>query len=131
MIDCHPQPAADLTEHDLPALIDRCMGDCSLALMLLERFYDRLGAKIEKIENSIAEADLKLGASLTHSLKGEAASLEIKRLCAAVESLEAAMKTSEPTIPSRMDALRLAAERSIGEYPAVMTAIDRFTCKTE
>lgn len=129
MIECHPTPDAELAEHDLPALIDRCMGDCGLALMLLERFYDRLWAKTEKIQNAIAAADMTLGTSLTHSLKGEAASLEIKQLCATVEALEVAMRANDPTVLSRLDALRVAAERSFAEYPTVIAAIDRFTCK--
>jgi two-component system, sensor histidine kinase and response regulator len=115
-------------EHiDLRTLVERCMGDASLAGRLLERFRDRLPGAVAEIERCLDEANWTEASKRAHSLKGEAGSLAAHELHRAAAALEKHLK-SDPTTNDReterlAGALRVAADETLGALPRLLDAL--------
>jgi HPt (histidine-containing phosphotransfer) domain-containing protein len=97
---------------DLELLVDRCMGDDSLAADLLGRFSERLPKTVAEIERLAAETRWADGLKCIHSLKGEAGSLAAARVQQAAIELETCMRSTRvDDVAGRVGALAAASEQ--------------------
>jgi HPt (histidine-containing phosphotransfer) domain-containing protein len=80
-------PVAD-SPVDVPALLNRCMGNAELVAKVLERFESQARITLEKLQSSVAEADCDSFARLAHTLKGSAANLSAEGVREAAWQLE-------------------------------------------
>jgi HPt (histidine-containing phosphotransfer) domain-containing protein len=113
--------------YDLDALVDRCMGDASLAAKLLDRFGERLPITVAEVERALAAGDRSELLRQAHTLKGEAGSLAAVRLQKAAAELEACVRDvqdlKDPQIVSLGRALTAAANQCRQRWPHAIDAL--------
>ncbi|MEX2139376.1 MAG: Hpt domain-containing protein [Pirellulales bacterium] len=128
-----PQNTSQLTTanlngvFDLDALVDRCMGDASLAAKLLGRFGERLLTSVAEIETSLAAGDRSEVLKQAHTLKGEAGSLSAVRLQQAAAELETRLRNAhdvpDPQVARLAAALSSAADQCRQRLPKALDAL--------
>lgn len=73
---------------DTGALLERCMGNAKIALMVLEKLAMQLPGDVKNLTASTATGDCKATASVAHALKGAAGTVAagtLRELAAAME----------------------------------------------
>jgi len=110
----------------LDMLMDRCMGDASIAASLLTRFGQRLLGEVVEIERCVACADWSEAVKRVHTLKGEAGSLAANRLHQAAAELEHCLRIEGFADALRFTtALRAEAEQCSQVVPRVLDTLTR------
>lgn len=85
-----------LAVFDPPSLLDRCMGDTTVALTLLTMFEERLHGSVAEICDLFEQGvPLVKIARAAHSLKGSAGDLSALRLHQAAARLEEALRKDQ------------------------------------
>ncbi|GEM_PF-888038 len=104
------KPAVPSSDGELPPIegvdaaagLNRVAGNSRLYRSLLEQFAARQASTAEQITAALGDGDRVLAERLAHTVKGVAANIGIKRVQAAAEKVERAIRAADPALPSRL-----------------------------
>lgn len=103
--------ATELVTHiDYQSLLDRCLGNDSLAGRLMAKFDDKAQEELDEITKALARRDAETLATRAHSLKGAAGNISAYKVRDLAASLEAAAKDGQL---DGCDAVLVALQREI------------------
>jgi HPt (histidine-containing phosphotransfer) domain-containing protein len=120
------EAAPDPEAIDLPGLLNRCMGDRSLARQLLQMFQQRAPAALEQIEAHLAGGESARGAALAHGLKGEAGNMGAIALHRAASALELLLRSKACSDSAgAIASVRTATHDVLRALPAVQASLVR------
>jgi HPt (histidine-containing phosphotransfer) domain-containing protein len=115
----NPTPQGSSPPLATAELLERCMGNPGVALLVLEKFEKQLHNDLPEIERLTAAGDAAQVARTCHSLKGAAgavASDSIQRIAAELETL--AKQSRLDSIAQQVASLRTEVERVLAYLPA-------------
>jgi HPt (histidine-containing phosphotransfer) domain-containing protein len=107
-------------------LAARCMGNATIAGMLLEKFEQQLRKDVESISARAAEHDAARLAGIAHALKGAAASVaagDVRAAAARIEFL--AREDSLDSIQREIELLRGEIDRCLAYLPEAKRELAR------
>jgi signal transduction histidine kinase/DNA-binding response OmpR family regulator/purine-cytosine permease-like protein/HPt (histidine-containing phosphotransfer) domain-containing protein len=103
-----------LPPFDIPSALVRMGGDRGLLLRLLLNFSRSYATVVAELRHSIATENLGEAERLAHSLKGDAALLEARELCAAAAAVELGFRTRRTEgMPALLDTLEREATAAV------------------
>jgi two-component system sensor histidine kinase/response regulator len=106
---------------DVTGLLQRCMGDFSLASQLLQMFQSRGPNKVARLAAHLAAGEFGPAAACAHSLKGEAGSVGAQELHEAASRLEKRLKTGvADDIDVQVESLQTALGDLLAALPAAL-----------
>ena len=105
---------------NMPALIERCMGNVEFALKLLKEFESTGHERATDINQSVANADFAAIKRFAHGLQGVAGMLDAERLCELAGELNAAAHVRDvPRVTSLANQLETEMQRCLSEIPNI------------
>ena len=113
---------------NLPALIERCMGDVEFALILLKEFESTGHERATNIHQSVANADFAAIERFAHGLQGVAGMMDAERLCELAGELNAAAHGRDwPSVTSFAKQLETEMQRCLSEIPNIRAGVRCFS----
>lgn len=109
---------------DLPAALDRVMGDRAMFLRLLARFAGDYRDLIARLQAAIDAGDAVLAQRIAHTLKGAAGMMEALPLRRLALEVELALKVDGAAPAALIDALDVELARVLVEVDALLVAPD-------
>jgi Amt family ammonium transporter len=89
-----PPAASEPAPVDWKALRDRCGGDGQFARRVIEKFHNRLGEDLKKIQSACQRRDFEESRRLAHSLKGSSSSVAATAVSESAAAIEMAAKSA-------------------------------------
>lgn len=117
-------PGGSAPPFAMPELLDRCMGNAAIAVLILDKFEKQLHSDIVQIQQQVSAGDSAELARTAHALKGAAGAVA----AAALHDLAAELETSARQ--NRLDAiapglafLRAEVDRCLSHIPIAREAL--------
>lgn len=108
-------------------LLERCMGNAQIALLLLDKFEAQLASDLSALTSQLGAGDTQQLARTAHALKGAAAAIAAGAVRDAAAEIDRLARTGEPqAIEGELGGLRQAAQRCVEELPALRNRLSGF-----
>lgn len=114
-----PSPISDqIHPLDPAALLERCMGDASIADVLLTKLETQLLRDLRILESAVPQGDVGATARVSHALKGAAGTVAAEPIRALASSIESLAKRGLlDDASAELDRLRDEIDRCIAFLP--------------
>ncbi|MBC7967591.1 MAG: response regulator [Fuerstia sp.] len=113
---------------DRDAFLERCFGDCEIALELLGMFEDRATSQRDTIDLAIAQGDRERLVSVAHALQGVAGHLSAKSLMTVASRIDREYRNTSSNVDSMLGdvlMMRSEIERCLSDLPQLRQSIAR------
>jgi len=113
-------------------LADRCMGDISIASLLLDKFQRQLTLDVPDIERSLSDGGAAAVARTAHGLKGAAGAVAAEGVLAIAATIESlAQENRLVEVIAHMAVLRTEVERCMAFLPQARVELNAWGDKRE
>jgi two-component system sensor histidine kinase/response regulator len=114
----NPKEATEMPPMDVKSLLERCTGNSTLALTILQKFEKQTGTLLLELETGLREKNVEQCARLSHSLKGSAGIVGAESVRAAAAGLETASRSNAlETVEAGLANLREEVRRCFDYLP--------------
>jgi HPt (histidine-containing phosphotransfer) domain-containing protein len=105
---------------DVPLLLDRCMDDAAVALLVLGSFQENAAESLAEMARFVQQQDAEAVARRAHAMKGTAGAIAATSLMEAASRLEqAACSAMSNEMTGLMQSLSAEMQRCLGSLPDV------------
>ncbi|HMN41745.1 MAG TPA: Hpt domain-containing protein [Phycisphaerales bacterium] len=113
-------PSQSVPAIDVPLLLDRCMDDAALAIMVLESFRNQAESDLAELDACVGKNDSEAVSRRAHALKGTSGAVAASTLMdAACRLEEAACSQMVAEFGEHLRAVRAEMHRCLDALPAV------------
>ncbi len=113
-----PQPTPPI---DIPLLLDRCMDDAALAIMVLESFSQQAASDLAELSSSLERNDAEGLSRRAHALKGSSGAIAAAALMnAACRLEEAACERRSEAFADMFGGISVEMNRCLESLPEVV-----------
>ncbi len=123
----NPNETVEIPPLDIKAFLERCTGNSTLALTILEKFEKQTASLLNELGAKLAEKDVNQCARLSHTLKGSAGIVAAESIRQAAADMEEASRSNAiAAAEASLARLRQEVQRCLTYLPNMRSELQSY-----